>query len=288
MKAAFWTNTIWYIGLAVAGAAVFSAALVWSKERKKTFAFFFAALGMTYFIEVVLLLVTDAYAYYPQIASDSFHESLIGNFFSQYSVTASAVLIATLGLNTWWRIGFSAAYFLIDVLFVKLSIYTHHWYSSWYTLAGFFVYSWVIKKWHGKIFAGPSKPVYLFTLFLGVFSLGGNILGTTLNFLEIRRFAMSLYTQATKDNTASSIVYSVPVTAAIILLNRLECRFVIKCFAMLLLLCCDYALYRAGVIQVRAGWFVAGAVFTLFGRYFFAWFVGRCLGAPNPARKLPK
>jgi hypothetical protein len=81
-------------------------------SAKKHWRSFFAALGLAYFFEVFLMLVTNAYVYYPKIATDRFHESLIGNFFSSYSVSASAVLLAAFGLNIRWQIGFSIAYII--------------------------------------------------------------------------------------------------------------------------------------------------------------------------------
>ncbi len=175
MKTAFWTNTVWYVALAVISAAMIAISLVKAPLRKKTLAFFFAVLGMTYFFEAFLLIVTDAYAYYPQIASDSFHESLIGNFFSQYSVSASAVLIATLGLRLGWRIGFSIVYFLIDILFIHLCIYSQSWYRSWYTLIGFFIYSWGVKKWHEKMFTAPPNLSILQRFFLAFSPSAGTL-----------------------------------------------------------------------------------------------------------------
>lgn len=278
MKSLFWTHTIWYIALAVICVAMVTISLINSLERKKTMAFFFAVLGMTYFMEVFLLLIGNAYAYYPKIASDSFHESLIGNFFSQYSVSASAVLLATLGLNIWWRIGFAIAYFLVDVLFVHLGIYSHNWYRSWYTLGGFFLYSWIVKKWHEKSFSHPSRMIYFITLFLGVFTIAGNAIGTTLNFLEIRRFSSGLFDQATKDHTATSFIYGIWICLILIVIYRLRLRPALKCLTLLMMLAIDYGLYRAGVITVKPGWYAAIALLIVFGRYFVVGMVDRLLG----------
>jgi len=285
MKASFWTNTVWYVALAVISIALIIVTLSKTQERRKTLAFFFAVLGMTYFVEVLLLLITNAYAYYPKIASDSFHESLIGNFFSQYSVSASAVLISTLDLNFWWRIGFSIAYFLIDVLFVRLQIYSLNWYHSWYTLVGFLIYSWIIMKWHKKVFAHPSKTIYFTTLLLGTFSLGGNAIGTTLNFLEIRRFGIGLYEQASKDNTATGILYGILIIFILIPLCRMKSHPVIKCLILLALCVFDYILFRIGVIKSKEGWFVVGTMIAMLGRYFITVWVDRSLGAADVPRK---
>lgn len=279
MKTLFWTNTVWYIALAVISIAMISTSVIKAAERIKTLAFFFAVLGMTYFMEVILMLVTNAYAYYPKIATDSFHESLIGNFFSQYSVSASAVLIAAFGLKARWQIVFSIAYFLIDVLFVRLGIYAHNWYKSWYTLAGFFAYSWIVKKWYGKVFMHPSRLIYFATLFLSTFAIGGNAIGTTLNFLEIRRFGLGLFDQPTRDNTAVSVIYdSIMVAAVMIPLYRLKSQPVYKCLIFLMMFVIEYVLYRAGVIIVKPGWFAAGSMIAVFGNYAITGMVDRSLG----------
>jgi hypothetical protein len=281
----FWTNTVWYVALAVSCIATVLFTLVKSRKRMKTIAFFFAVLGMTYIIEIFLLVVFDAYAYHPKIASDSFHESLIGNFFSQYSVSASAVLLAALGLSIWWRLGFAISYFLIDVLFVALNIYTHNWYNSWYTLAGFFLYSWVVKAWYAKVFTWPSKIVYYVTLFLSLFSLSGNILGTTLNFMEIRRLSFGLYEQITKDNTASGILHSIILNIIIILVYKIQFRPVVKGLLFLLLFSADFILYRLGFIQVKEGWFMISELIGLLGSYAFTVFLDRSLG-PFQAKQI--
>lgn len=279
MKIIFWTNTVWYIALAIISIAMISISVIKASDRKKALAFFFAVLGMTYFIEVFLMLVTDAYAYYPKIASDSFHESLIGNFFSQYSVSASAVLIAVFGLKIRWQIAFSIAYFLIDVLFVRLGIYAHNWYRSWYTLAGFFIYNRIVIKWHKKVFAKPSKFTYFSTLFLSTFAIGGNAIGTTLNFLEIRRFSMGLFSQATKDNTATGIIYGILIALIIIPLYRLKSHTVLKCLAFLAMFVFDYVLYKVGVIIAKPGWFTIGTIIALFGRYYITGITDSSLGS---------
>lgn len=279
MNMLFWTNTVWYIALAVISIAMISISVIKAAERKKTLAFFFAVLGMTYFIEVFLLLATNAYAYYPKIASDSFHESLIGNFFSQYSVSASAVLIAAFRLKIRWQIAFSIAYYLIDVLFVRLGIYSHTWYQSWYTLAGFFVFIQIIKKWHEKVFSQPSRFVYFSTLFLSTFAIGSNAIGTTLNFLEIRRFSAGLFDQATKDHTATGFIYGILIALISIPLYRMKSHPVLKCLILLAMYVFDYILYRVGVIIVKPGWFTIGTVIAVFGRYIITGIMDRSLGA---------
>ena len=286
MNTLFWTNTVWYIALAVVSVTIISASVLKSSSRRKTLAFFFAVLGMTYIIEGSLLLITDAYAYYPKIATDSFHESLIGNFFSQYSVSASAVLIAVFGLKIRWQIVFSIAYYLIDVLFVRLGIYAHNWYHSWYTLVGFFIYCRLVIKWHNNIFAQPTRLLYYLTLFLSVFAIGGNAIGTTLNFLEIRRFSSGLFHQATKDHTATSIIYDMIMIALVFIpLYRLKSHSVLKCLIFLLLFVLEFVLYRVGVILVKPGWFVFGSMIAVFGNYAIVGTVNRSLKKENQLSK---
>ena len=97
-------------------------------------------------MEVSLLLLFDAYTYYPMIRPDDpFFDAVLGNIFSQVSVSSSAVLICVLGLSNWWLAGFSVAYFLIDIFFVQLGIYEHFWYQSVFTPVGFFILNVIVN-----------------------------------------------------------------------------------------------------------------------------------------------
>lgn len=269
MNTTFFSNTIWYILLLFTSIIAIVVTLKYSPNRKFTFAFSFAVLGITYIIEVFLLLISNAYTYYPKIVKDEFMDAVLGNIFSQVSVSSTAVLVSVLNLSNIWILVFSIIYFLIDVLFVHLGIYEHNWYMSIYTLIGFIPYCWIVKKWYERILSKPNKLIYYITLFLGVFSIGGNSIITSLRLLEIQIFRADFYTDMSKNHTATGIIYGIILITILIALYKRKSQMVFKGIIFIFLFMCQYVLYKLNILYVKPGWFFIIAVLDLFG--FYMW-----------------
>lgn len=79
----------------------------------------------------------------PQSPSD---DSIAGNLFSQFSVSATALLIAVYKLKYYWYLIFAAAYGAIEELFLYLGIFKHNWYRTWMTVAGLMLMLWIVKR----------------------------------------------------------------------------------------------------------------------------------------------
>jgi len=267
----FWTNTIWYIALAATSAAVLTVVFIKSPHRKFTLGFWLAVLGATYVIEVFLLLVTDAYTYYPMLTTDKFQDAVLGNFFSQFSVSSTAVLMVVLRLSRWWRVGFSIAYFLIDVLFVQLGIYEHHWYRSYYTLAGFFIYSWLVQKWHHRLLQKPGRLIYLFTLFFGVFAIAGNSIITSLKLLGIQIFQPGFVTDMSKDHTSGSLIYGPVLIILCIALYFWKVKWCVKAGVLAIIATVQYLLIALGLLYIKSGWMTIVILIDILG--FYGWTV---------------
>ena len=254
MSNTFWTNTIWYIALFATSVSALAIVFIKTTGRKKAFAFFFAVLGLAYWMEVLLVLFLHAYAYMPMITEDIFFDTVLGNIFSQVSVSSSAVLICTLGLSNWWLLGFSAAYFLIDLLFSSLGIYVHHWYRSVYTLAGFFIFGSIVKYWYNTFYRSPSKKLSYVTLFLSAFAITSNLLGTALRFFAIRIFQAGLFPDPSRDHTATTLIYMPVLVMISMALSRRKTPWFWKGSVFLLLFICQYGLVQSGIMIVRPGW----------------------------------
>lgn len=269
MKHFFWTNTIWYIGLFATSVAELAIIFSKTRERKKTFVFFFAVLGLTYWMEALLVLILHAYMYYPMIRPDDrFFDAVLGNIFSQVSVSSSAVLICVLGLSNWWLLGFAAAYYLIDMLFSGIGIYAHHWYRSIYTLAAFLLFGRAVQYWYHAIFDRPSRKLFYTTLYLSVFGLTSNLLDTSLKFLGIRIFHSGLVPyDPSRDHTATALLYGAVFTMISIALYRWKTRWYSKGLVFLFLFVCQYELAQMGVMLIQNGWLLFILLFDLAGYY---------------------
>jgi hypothetical protein len=145
----FWTNTIWYLLLLASSVIVIIITAKKSSDLSFTSAFSVAVLGFAYWIEASLVIVLNAYTYHPMITPwDPFQDAVLGNIFSQVSVSSTAVLYCVLGLRKRYIPVLAGCYFVIDILFVKLGIYEHHWYRSFYTFIGFNLFCWMVNKWY--------------------------------------------------------------------------------------------------------------------------------------------
>lgn len=269
---------MWYIALALSSAAALIVIFIKARERKKTFAFYFAVLGFTYCIEVSLLLLFRAYTYYPMIRpGDPFFDAVLGNIFSQVSVSSSAVLICVLGLSNWWVAGFSAAYFFIDVFFVQLGIYEHFWYQSVFTLAGFFIYSLIVKYWYKRVFGSMTKWIYYPTLFLSAFSITVDLTVTVIKLLGLRTFQSAIYPDPSKSHIAAGLIYSCAAVIIMIALHKWTAPRRLKIFVIILFLVCQWGLLKSGVIAAKPGWEIVIILFDLAVFYSWTAVMDRCL-----------
>lgn len=143
----FWTNTIWYVLLAFSTIFEVIFSIIKARRRKFVFAFYMTLVGLVLFFKTIILIVFKAYNYYPMIIHTSpFDDVLAGNLFSQFSVAATALLVAAFNLEYYWIIILSGLYGLIEELFLALGIYSHNWYQTWMTVVLLNIYFGWAKK----------------------------------------------------------------------------------------------------------------------------------------------
>lgn len=135
-------------------------------------ALFIIISGMTFSYEMTIFSFFKSYNYFPMIIPQSpIDDGLAGNLFSQFSVTASAMLIAVYNLKYYWFFVFSLMYGLIEEFFVRLGIYSHYWYQTWMTMLGLFLLFWLTKRMY-KIDLKNIKHFWRYILmFFGLFTL---------------------------------------------------------------------------------------------------------------------
>ncbi len=284
----FWTHTVWYILLLLSSIAAGIVTIKRSSNHRFTVVFSLAVLGFLYCIEAILMLVLDAYTYYPMITPhDLFFDSVIGNFFSQISITSTAVLFCVLDLKSAYMFVFAFVYYLIDVLFSRFGLYVHNWYRSVFTLIGFVPIFWLIKKWYlyltdsGHGTARQKKRLYTATLFFAVHSAASNSLITTQKWTGVQVFHSGIFADMTKDHTATGMIYGPVLIVLFMLLRRWNLSLLVKAGMFAALFTCQYILYRFGILITPPWWFVFATVIDLLGFYFWIAFLQRKLEQSN-------
>lgn len=282
MHSLFWTHTIWYILLAITSVAALIVTLKKAPDRRFTAACWLGVLGFTYILEVILVIVFNAYHYHPGLVSDSFQDSVLGNIFSQVSVSTSAMLIAVFGLSWVWRAGFSVAYFLIDVLFSTLGIYEHVWYRSIYSLFGFFIYSSLIKLWYDRYKSGKHRFMFNITWFLGALAITGNTIILPQKLMKLQIFSAGIFTDMSKDHTSGMLIYGPIVIILMIAHQYWQARRIVKWAPFLFFAAMQYVLYLSGFILIKPGWFLIVTAIDLLGIYAWTVWLGRSLKPMRP------
>ncbi len=162
----FWTNTIWFIILGIITILELVYVIKKSNKHKRTFAFYLSVCGMTFLFEMLLYGFLKSYDYYPMIFDNvsRLDDGLAGNLFSQFSISATALLICVLDLKFYWNIILALIYGGIEELFLFLGIYKQYWYRTWMTVAGLIVMFSIVKFMYNKFVKDRPKPIFKYIL----------------------------------------------------------------------------------------------------------------------------
>ncbi len=268
MNSTFWTNTIWYILLFVTSIITVILTLYKANNRKFAIAFFFSIIGFSFVLEAILILGLNAYSYYPKIFQDSYLDIIFGNYFSQISISSTALLIAIYNLSYIWYCIFAFIYFLIDIFFVNLGIYEHFWYKSVYTLFGFLPYFWMVNKWYEKAKNSTNRLINYISLYFSIASISTFTIFLGQRLLGIQLLRSNIFfTDINKNNTSSDFVYQFIVLNYLIILYKSKLNWVVKTMAFSCLFLAQYLAYSAGYIYIHKGLFFIVTSLDLIGCY---------------------
>ena len=193
----FWSHTNWYILLGLAAVTQVAYTLHRSENRLRTLGFYLTIAGLPLYFETFVLIFLDAYEYYPKIIRnpelDPFNDVLSGNLFSQFGVASSALLLAVRRKPLYWNAIVAGIYSLVEILFLRLGIYRHHWWRTWMTFIGLLAFFAIAKWMYARLMRGV-RPFYLYVYtILGLFPLCNIVLmWGVLDLFGYMRFATTL------------------------------------------------------------------------------------------------
>jgi hypothetical protein len=268
MPEVFWSNTIFYILLFISSAVTLAFAIKKSRYRRFTITFTTATLGLVFYIESIVVIVLNAYAYHPGIVvGDPFQDTVLGNMFSQFSISSTSALAIVYSLSYLWYVILAFIYFCIDVLFVKLNIYEHFSYKSVYTLLGFAPLFILIKLWYRKLVVSSKKVLHNITLYLSVNAILAVFFTMPLKIARIQVFAVPFFEDASKSHTLTALIYGAIFMTLFIVIYKLKTHWLFKVLFLGILFMARYALYQTGILTVMPGWFVPITLVEFAGRY---------------------
>lgn len=263
--------------------AVLWAAFIKAWNKKLALGFFLTVFGLTFWVDVILLIYFKAYTYYPLILNsgpNNFDDCLAGNLFSQFSISAVLLLSVVLDLKCYWHLIFAAAFAGIETLFIKLGIYSVTWYRPWIT-AALLPFLFLIVRRMYKMFLKGLKPFqYYEFIMLGLFPL--NIAFATWFFMLIKFQDMSctFLPDAVMSRHTLVLIHFILLSVPLIYIHFAHIRLYVKAVITAGLFAVYYAMYGFGLIWIREGLFPFVAAFTIFWMCLSVRFIDMLYGKP--------
>lgn len=291
MSPTFWSNTIWYILLGIATILELVVILIVANNRKLVLALYITICGITFWgFEMGILMCLKAYIYYPKVFSNQHDDSVVGNLFSQTSVSASAILIAVLNLRFYWYLIFAAIYGVIEELFIRLGIYEHYWYRTWMTLVALLLLFWIAKKVH-SIFTKHLGRVwrYLF-IFFGLCTFHLHLITWASKAAGIRKFNEMLFPDPDCSIVIVVWTYNFLLSLIVMFLYFSTIKWTWKIAGICILYFAQYYAEKCQLLTSKDGWFFILTSISIWGMYLNIYLLDRLYPkqshAPNPPRRL--
>ncbi|MEH7392961.1 hypothetical protein [Bacillus sp. JJ1474] len=167
-----------------------------------------------------MLILLNSYDYYPHVFKENWPDDIFGSLISQGVIIPTVLMsIAAFRLRTKWIILIISLIALIEELFLRLRIYEHNWWRTWYTIILLLLASYIMKWWRRKL-NDPSLPIKYLTIYM-LF----NIILHPISFfmslvLKLSWYSMGLFESMYKDHTILKMIIditmAIPLTAIVL------------------------------------------------------------------------
>lgn len=286
MNPTFWSNTIWYILLGISTIIELVLIFIKAKNRKLVLAQYFTISGMTFCFEMAIYSYFKAYAYFPMLIPQSPpDDSIAGNLFSQFSVAATALLIAVYNLKYYWFVIFAAVYGLIEELFLKLGIYKHNWYQTWMTVIGLLLLFWIAKKIHKEGSKNIKKFWSYLYMFFGLVTLYEHTIVWPQRLIGIRTFSESILPDKEHSLAILDVIHFVLLSIIMMIMYFSNIKWRWKFPVIFILYIAFYIAERFHLVIYKEGWFLFSASIAIWGMYFYTYILDKLYGRTEQCYK---
>lgn len=250
-------NAYWYLGLVTI--SILLIIYTYLKTRTpRVLLLFIAVIGLGYIIEAVIYNLLDSYRYYPKILKHNpYYDSNLGAVASNaFALPALATYISVFRTNWVWMLFFVALIHLIEWFFLKLHIYSHNWWNSWFTSFGLPFYFISAKFLYQKLLKPMKGFMHSLTLFLMVGPFSGMFHITPIMIFSNRYYQFGLFENQYQDTTAFAAIYYLCASFLYVLMTKIQWRTTwmkylttVICFAII-----TFLLKKAGILHIQAWW----------------------------------
>lgn len=271
MHSSFWSYTIWYLLLAVLTILELIYVMIKTDNRRLVIAFFLTILGIVLSYETIILIFMRAYIYYPMVLKDppfAFDTILVGNLFSQFSVSTTALLATVLKLGYHWYIVIGMIYGIIEEAFLALGIYSHNWYQTWMTVVSIPLYFLICKNLYRAISQGITPVFYYGCVFLGLFPLYVITIMWGFMVSGYLAFSKTIFSDPISSHYFLCLaVFAIPSAIVNMFIYFKKLKWPWKVMAIFMLYLFYFICYKLQLILVKAGFFFQISTITIVWMY---------------------
>lgn len=281
MGPGFWSNTIWYILLGIITILVMVIVFIKTTNRKHVLSLYLTMSGITFFaFEVAILMCLKAYIYFPKICSNQHDDAVVGNLFSQTSVSASAVLVTVFNLKFHWQLFIALIYGGIEELFIQMGIYKQNWYRTWMTIIGILILfriakivSTILSKHIGRIWR------YIF-IFFGLCTLHFHLVTWASKAVGVRSFNETLIPDNDCSIAIIAATYHLLLTVSTMILYFTNINWKWKAAGIFILYIAHFSAEKYQVLISADGWFFILTSISIWGMYLNIYILDRLYPKP--------
>jgi hypothetical protein len=244
----------WYYCLIAIGIAL----IIFTMYKKRKFADLFSILlafaSFAYLCEVLVLFGLDSYAYKPGLFQDPMAENIWGHLVCNgFFWGGTALFVTAFSLKFRWIIAIAISYMLIEILFLKVEAYEHHWWPLYLTGAAAIVIFSMMKKWYSKLQEKNNKLLRHFTFFMisWVILQGTSVL---LSLFQKQHFTVGFVENIYRDDILFSVPYQLFLSLLYVIFVSVLKKWYYKIAALIISLITDGIFVLINVLILINGW----------------------------------
>lgn len=242
-------NIFWYLLILVFSIALFSICLI--KDWKGSIILWLFNSGLSYLFELIVYVMFNCYIYKPNVFSNSFIDSTFGSIFSQgLSVPIAAAFGSIYNIKARYAAaGFALFFSLIEILFLFLNIYEHHWWRTYYTFFLIPVLFYISKEWY-RFIKRDLRFVIIFTHYVCIITISITVTWLLYALQPTVVFTTGLFEDSSRDHTFANGIYSIFISImyTAIPYSRFHSSKITFFFIILL---ADFILYRMHILIIH-------------------------------------
>ncbi|MBO7748766.1 hypothetical protein I8J29_31810 [Paenibacillus sp. MWE-103] len=259
-------HSVWYIGLIVISVALLLYTY-FKSGNKRSVLLYFGMSGLGYGIEYVIFILFGSYSYEPRLIRDKpYYDELAGAIVSNAMILpAIAVAIAVFRKGWMPILAAIAAMSAVEWFFVRIGIYKHYWWRTWYTSIGLVFYFWAAKLWFARIMRPQRGFIHAVTIMMIQWAFTSPQ-ALEIIFLAGRAYNVHWFGNREHDNIAFSSTYCIAISVFFtgLLLQRGGMRWLIYVLGPAAVLGVDGILAASGILLSRGWWDFAFRFVTMF------------------------